>query len=98
MTPTVRALALLSVVALGACTPPAAGVCKRADECNVLAAGVSVEQCIENSNQYLDSLTASVRADCEKDLADALANASCEAFLVDYNAACQVGTGPVDTF
>lgn len=90
-------LAALPLLA-SACGATPASVCARLDECNLLATGVSVSQCVENVEQAVDGLTESRRADCFDDLTEALGNASCENFAADFSsAACGGGGGGVDT-
>ncbi len=100
MSHTFRASLLLGLVFASACGASPASICARLDDCNSLATGVSATQCTEDLDKGINELTASRRADCLADLTDALANASCEQFFADVNAAAcgGGGGGTTDTF
>lgn len=59
-------------------------VCERADECNALTAGTSVEECTEARMKCTDSLTSTERADWEKVTEDCLELQSCSNFVGCY--------------
>ena len=60
-------------------------VCERADECNFLPAGVSVDECTEQSAKCTDDLSSSDRADWEKLTGDCLELQSCTNFGTCYS-------------
>ncbi len=55
--------------------------CERLDECNALAQGVSVEDCVQETENVLDMLTESQRKDALKVIEDCLDFESCTAYV-----------------
>jgi hypothetical protein len=60
-------------------------LCERADECNALAAGVSVDECTDRSKKCTDALTSAERADWERATQNCLDMQSCSNFVSCYN-------------
>ena len=54
--------------------------CNRADDCNLLPLGTSIEDCTQQVDKLLESLTENERADYELGLKGCLALKSCSAF------------------
>jgi hypothetical protein len=81
------AVVAMSAAALGACTSGAADVslaqraCERLDECNALAAGLSVDDCTAKVQRDLDGLASGEQHDTEKQLGDCLEYETCSVFL-----------------
>jgi hypothetical protein len=59
--------------------------CKRADECNLLAPGISEDQCNENIGQCTDNLTESQAEDWTRDMNECEERSTCESWLACYN-------------
>ncbi len=60
-------------------------MCHRAQECNGLRAGVSVQDCIDDRHRCIDQLTSSQRNDWERMMDSCLENDSCSLFGACYD-------------
>ncbi len=83
---------LLGVMVLGvlACAPGCASqdtvteMCQRAQDCNDLGTGVSVQDCIDDRQRCVDKLTSSQRGDWERMMGSCLQNNTCSLFANCY--------------
>lgn len=55
--------------------------CQRADECNILPAGLSADECTDQYTKCTDDLTSSERTDWDKGTSDCLELQSCTNFV-----------------
>ncbi|HZH18333.1 MAG TPA: hypothetical protein VE057_28535 [Archangium sp.] len=58
--------------------------CDRADECNILPAGMSADECADRTTQCTEDLTSSDRADWYNVMGDCLELQSCTNFVNCY--------------
>jgi hypothetical protein len=77
---------LFGAGALSGCSQPAPveDLCQRLDSCNALAAGYSVQDCVDNRNSCVDDLTSSERNDWEDLMGSCLERDSCSLFIECY--------------
>lgn len=73
-------LAVGTTLGCGGDEGPAGSVCARLDKCNLLATGVSVDDCTETVDRELDDMNSAERADALRGLGDCLKFESCSAF------------------
>lgn len=78
------ALACCGLV-VGGCASVEQRFCDRADECNMLPAGLSADECTDRTIKCTDNLTSSERSDWESLTSDCLDLKSCTNFLNCYN-------------
>ena len=78
-------LALACCSALVGCGSVERQVCARADECNALRSGDSVDDCTERKLQCTESLTSSEQADWETLAGNCLELRTCSNFVSCYN-------------
>lgn len=67
-------------LAIGGCASVEQRFCERADECNYLAAGLSVDGCTDQYMSCTDDLTNPERADWDKLMGECLEFQSCDIF------------------
>jgi len=79
------ALACCGLVVGGCAGSVESQLCERADECNALEAGVSVDECTDRTLRCTDDLTSSERADWENATEDCLKLQACTNFVNCYN-------------
>ncbi|HEX8824093.1 MAG TPA: hypothetical protein VF794_29505 [Archangium sp.] len=82
------ALVLTCSIALSGCFGAATEeqLCERADECNFLPAGTSVDECTDQYTKCTEALTSSERADWENGTEACLKMQSCTNFSNCYDA------------
>lgn len=75
-------LAVAVALVLGACSEPDAvtQLCNRAQDCNALPSGSSVQDCIDQENRCVGQLTSSEASDWDRMVGDCLENDSCSLF------------------
>lgn len=83
----VLALTTLSLSACGGGDDAVVDGCERLDECNALAAGISVNECVETVDVDLQGFTPSQRKDWEGLMNGCLDFSSCDLFIqcIDAN-------------
>jgi len=59
-------------------------LCERFDECTLLDAGVSVQDCIDNVSNCTDELVSSDRTDWNREIEECLENSNCVNFFNCY--------------
>ena len=59
-------------------------MCHRAQECNYLPQGVSVDSCVDDRKRCVDRLTSSQRSDWERMMGTCLENDTCPLLLNCY--------------
>lgn len=55
--------------------------CNRLDECNALGAGISAQECVEETDAFLEDLSASKQSDWDGLMRSCLNFSSCELFI-----------------